>query len=829
MFKKIINNIFRNYHNRFIKNIKKIVLSINKLEKKIEVLNNYNLANKTQEFKYRIKNGESLNKILPEAFAVVREASKRLLDMRHFDVQLMGGIVLNNNCIAEMYTGEGKTLTATLPAYLNALTGKGVHIVTVNDYLADRDSKKNKKLFEFLNLTVKSNLNGMTLHEKRLAYSADITYGTNNEYGFDYLKDNMIFNKKDKVQRKLHFALLDEVDSILIDESRTPLVISGEEEDRSDIYNMINKIIKNVIKKNKKKKNYNKYYYSVDEKLKQVTLHERGLVLIENILIKKKIIKKKNCLYSNSNIYLLNHIMSSLKAHILFTKNIDYIIKKDKILIINENTGRIMNNQRWSNGLHQSIEAKENVNIQKENKILSSITFQNYFRLYEKLSGMTGTAKTESLEFKNIYKLNTFVIPTNKPIIRKDFLDLFFLTEKEKIKAIINDIIECNKRQQPVLVGTISIAKSELISHELKKIGIKHTILNAKFHYKEAEIISQAGIPGSVTIATNMAGRGTDIVLGGTYKCNSILIENNFRKNNLFKKKWQFKNKLVLKSGGLHVIGTEHHESRRIDNQLRGRSGRQGDCGSSRFYLSMEDSLIRIFASKNIYNIIKKLNIKLETFIEHPYINKFIKNAQIKVENKNFNIRKNLMDYDDIINHQRLLIYNQRKEFLKAKNINKIIENIRIDVINTLVNKYIINFKYNNIFKINKFLNCLKNDFNIKINLNKLKTNNIKNLKKENLKKNIIYKSINNYNKIKILMGNKKINIFEKNIMLNSIDEFWKEYLYSVDYLKQGINLRIYAQKNPKQEYKKESFIMFKSMIESLKYEVISILSNINN
>ncbi|MFI4846989.1 MAG: preprotein translocase subunit SecA [Candidatus Makana argininalis] len=825
MLKKIINKIFRNNNNRFITNIKKIVLSINELEKKIQILDNYNLSNKTKEFKKRIKNGESLHKILPEAFAVVRESSKRLLNMRHFDVQLIGGIVLNNNCIAEMYTGEGKTLTATLPAYLNALQGKGFHIVTVNDYLANRDAKKNEKLFNFLNLTVKSNLHGMTLKEKRLAYSADITYGTNNEYGFDYLKDNMIFKKKDRVQRKLHFALLDEVDSILIDESRTPIVISNEEENISDIYIMIDRIVKKIIIKNKKNINYNKHYYFINEKLKQVTLNEKGLILIENILIKKKIIKKKEFLYSNSNIYLINHIISSLKAHILFKKNIDYIIQEGKILIINENTGRIMYNQRWSNGLHQAIEAKENINIQKENKNLSSITFQNYFRLYKKLSGMTGTAKTESLEFKNIYKLNTFVIPTNKPIIRKDFLDLFFITEKKKIKAIINDIISCNKRQQPVLVGTISIEKSELISYELNKVGIKHTILNAKCDSEEAKIISKAGIPGSVTIATNMAGRGTDIVLGGLNKIKSILI----KKNILMNKKWKFRNKLVLKSGGLHVIGTEHHESRRIDNQLRGRSGRQGDCGSSRFYLSMEDNLIRIFAYKNIYKFINKLNIKLEKFTEHPFINKFIKKTQIKIENRNFNIRKNLMDYDDIINYQRLLIYNLRKEFLESENINEVIKNIRIDVINKLVSKYLINIKYQNIFNINKCLNCLKKDFNIKINLNKFKKNNIYNLEKKKFKKKIIYKSINNYNKIKTIIGNKKINIFEKNIMLNSIDEFWKEYLYSIEHLKKGINLRIFAQKNPKQEYKKESFILFKYMIESLKYEVISILSNISS
>ncbi|MFI4853115.1 MAG: preprotein translocase subunit SecA [Candidatus Makana argininalis] len=825
MFKKTINKIFGNSNNRCIENIKKTVSLINELEKKIKVLSNNNLSNKTQEFKKRIKNGESLNEILPEAFAVVREASKRLFNMRHFDVQLMGGIILNNNCIAEMYTGEGKTLTATLPAYLNALKGKGVHIVTLNDYLANRDSKKNKKLFEFLNLTVKSNLSGMTLNQKRLAYSADITYGTNHEYGFDYLKDNMIFNKKDKVQRKLYFALLDEIDSILIDESKTPLVISGEEEEKSDIYIIINKIIKNIIKYNKKK-NSSQNYYLIDQKSKEVILNEKGLILIENILIKNKIIEKKKSLYSNSNIYLINYISSSFKAHIFFNKNIDYIIHQGKILIINENTGRIMNNQRWSDGLHQAIEAKENLNIQKENKNLASITLQNYFRLYEKLSGMTGTAKTESLEFKKIYKLNTFVIPTNKPIIRKDYLDLFFLKEKEKIKAIINDIISCNKRKQPVLVGTVSIAKSELISYELKKIGIKHTILNAKCNSKEAEIISKAGMPGAITIATNIAGRGTDILLGGINKINSIIIKNNINKS-IFKKKWKLKNKLVLKAGGLHVIGSEHHMSRRIDNQLRGRSGRQGDCGSSRFYLSMEDDLMRIFVSKNIYNIIKNINLKLEKIIEHPFINKFIKNAQMKIENRNYNTRKNLMDYDDIINYQRLLIYNHRKKLLRSHNINTIINNIRIDVINTLIDKYFIKLKYSNIFKLNKLTNCLKNDFNIKINLNKLIFNKIKKYKIEKLKKKIIYKSIKNYNKIKKNIGNKKINIFEKNIMLNAIDEFWKEYLYSSDYLKKGINLRIYAQKNPKQEYKKESFIMFECMIESLKYEVISIISNI--
>ncbi|QJC37681.1 preprotein translocase subunit SecA [Enterobacteriaceae endosymbiont of Donacia bicoloricornis] len=831
MLKKIFTKIFGSNNDRILRNIQKTVNIINKMETEFEKLTNFELQNKTLYFKEQLQNNFSLENILPEAFATVRETSKRIFGMRHFDVQLIGGIVLNNNCVAEMKTGEGKTLTSTLPAYLNALNGKGVHIVTVNDYLAQRDAINNKKLFEFLGLTVGINISSMSSKEKKKAYKADITYGTNNEYGFDFLKDNMVFNYTDKMQRGLQYAIIDEVDSILIDESRTPLIISGAAEDSSKLYTKINKIIPKLIYQSQEDSNsfQGKGHFFIDEKSRQAYLTEKGLIFLEKLLIEKKIINQNESLYSGNNIIILHHIISALRAHKLFKKNVDYILKNNKIIIVDEHTGRLMEGRRWSEGLHQAIEAKENVKINNENQTLASITFQNYFRLYNKLSGMTGTAITESYEFKEIYKLDTIVIPTNKPMIRKDLPDLIYLTKKEKIKAIIKDIKKKNLKGQPILVGTISIKKSELISQKLKKIGIKHNVLNAKFHAREAEIISKAGMKYAVTIATNMAGRGTDIVLGGNFILNK---KDNLDKLKKLKEQWQIKHEEIIKLGGLYVIGTERHESRRIDNQLRGRSGRQGDPGVSRFYLSMEDSLMRIFAPKNMLFLMQKLGMKNNDFIEHPWITKAISKAQKKVENYNFAIRKQLLEYDDVINDQRLSIYAQRDKLLKLLKTEQIIKNFRIDIFTKIINTYIqsdnyikekwnlkkIQIYFSNVFNLKL---PIKNWINIYLEKNKKKINKTFFLKKIiNFSEKEYFKKINN---LKI----KNIKIFEKNIILKILDNLWKEHLAAIEYLKQGIHLRGYAQQDPKQEYKKESFNMFNIMLNTLKKEVIIILSKL--
>ncbi|QJC38079.1 preprotein translocase subunit SecA [Enterobacteriaceae endosymbiont of Donacia marginata] len=831
MLKKIFTKIFGSNNDNILRNIQKTVNIINKMEIEFEKLTNIELQNKTLYFKEKLQNNFSLEDILPEAFATVREASKRIFGMRHFDVQLIGGIVLNNNCIAEMKTGEGKTLTSTLPAYLNALNGKGVHIVTVNDYLAQRDAINNKTLFEFLGLTVGVNISSMSLKEKRNAYKADITYGTNNEYGFDFLKDNMVFNYSDKVQRNLQYAIIDEVDSILIDESRTPLIISGAAEDSSKLYIKINNIIPKLIYQSQEDSTsfQGKGHFFIDEKSRQAYLTEKGLIFLEKLLIKEKIINYGESLYTSDNIIILNHIISALRAHKLFKKNVDYILKNNKIIIVDEHTGRLMEGRRWSEGLHQAIEAKENVKINNENQTLASITFQNYFRLYKKLSGMTGTAITESFEFKEIYKLDTIVIPTNKPMIRKDLPDLIYLTKKEKIKAIIQDIKEKNLKGQPILVGTVSIKKSELISEKLKKIGIKHNILNAKFHAREAEIISKAGEKHAVTIATNMAGRGTDIVLGGAF-----ILEKKYSFDNLKKLKiqWQIKHEEIIKLGGLYVIGTERHESRRIDNQLRGRSGRQGDPGVSRFYLSMEDSLMRIFAPKNMLFLMKKLGMKYNDYIEHPWITKAISKAQKKVENYNFDIRKQLLEYDDVINDQRLSIYSQRDQLLKSSKTEQIIKNFRIEIFTKLINSYIKSDYYTqekwDLKKIKiYFINVFNLELPIKNWIDVYIKKNAKKISKDFFLKKIINFSEQEYlkkiNNLKI----KNIKISEKNIILKILDNLWKEHLAAIEYLKQGIHLRGYAQQDPKQEYKRESFHMFNMMLNTLKKEVIIILSKL--
>ncbi|WP_338521697.1 preprotein translocase subunit SecA [Candidatus Legionella polyplacis] len=831
MLNVLIKKIFKSRNERVLNKIKKRILSINSYEEKLKKLSNKKLFNKTKEFKSRLLEGENLNDILTEAFAVVREVSFRILNLRHFDVQLIGGIVLHEGKVAEMRTGEGKTLVATLPSYLNALTGKGVHIVTVNDYLSKRDSQWMKPIYESLGLTVGVIYSDMPYKEKKIAYQSDIIYGTNNEFGFDYLKDNMIFNIEDKVQKELNFAIIDEVDSILIDEARTPLIISGESHVSSDLYVIINKIILQL----NENANFNHLTnYVIDEKQKQVYLTEKGHDHIEKLLLEAKLLNSKKDLYHSTNINLMYHINAALRAHVMFHRNIDYIIKNKKIIIVDEHTGRAIYGRRWSEGLHQAIEAKECVPIQNENQTLASITFQNYFRLYDKLSGMTGTADTEAYEFQQIYDLEVIVIPTNKPMCRLDQSDLVYLTQKDKHNAIINDVKNCVKKKQPVLIGTTSIESSEILSNLMDKFKIKHQVLNAKFHKKEAKIIADAGRPGSVTIATNMAGRGTDIVLGGNifYKFGHSLLKMNKEKIKILKEDWKKRHEQVIKSGGLRVIGSERHESRRIDNQLRGRSGRQGDIGSSRFYLSMEDNLMRIFASKRVSHIMQKLGMKSGEPIEHSLISRAIENAQKKLEGYHFDIRKQLLEYDDVINEQRKVFYTQRLNLIKMISFQEFIIEIMKDVISNLIEN--LNFSKNrNDFKqdikLNKLFLIIMKDFNIfmenkSIFIKKKSSFNFKNY----IKEKVFNKFLNIYKEKKKELNENILYFFEKFIILQTLDYYWCEHLSIIECLRQGIHLRGYAQKDPKQEYKREAFILFFNMISSLKYEIIRLLFSID-
>ncbi|EDV3151310.1 preprotein translocase subunit SecA, partial [Salmonella enterica subsp. enterica] len=716
-----------------------------------------------------------------------------------------------------------------LPAYLNALSGKGVHVVTVNDYLAQRDAENNRPLFEFLGMSVGINLPGMPAPAKREAYAADITYGTNNEYGFDYLRDNMAFSPEERVQRKLHYALVDEVDSILIDEARTPLIISGPAEDSSEMYKKVNKIIPHLIRQEKEDSDtfQGEGHFSVDEKARQVNLTERGLVLIEELLVQEGIMDEGESLYSPGNIMLMHHVTAALRAHALFTRDVDYIVKDGEVIIVDEHTGRTMQGRRWSDGLHQAVEAKEGVEIQNENQTLASITFQNYFRLYEKLAGMTGTADTEAFEFSSIYKLDTVVVPTNRPMIRKDLPDLVYMTEAEKIQAIIEDIKERTANGQPVLVGTISIEKSEVVSRELTKAGIKHNVLNAKFHANEAGIVAQAGYPAAVTIATNMAGRGTDIMLGGSWQAEVAALEAPTEEQIAqIKADWQVRHDAVLAAGGLHIIGTERHESRRIDNQLRGRSGRQGDPGSSRFYLSMEDALMRIFASDRVSGMMRKLGMKPGEAIEHPWVTKAIANAQRKVESRNFDIRKQLLEYDDVANDQRRAIYTQRNELLDVSDVSDTINSIREDVFKATIDAYIPPQSLEEMWDIPGLQERLKNDFDLELPIAEWLDKEPE-LHEETLRERILAQSIEVYQRKEEVVGAEMMRHFEKGVMLQTLDSLWKEHLAAMDYLRQGIHLRGYAQKDPKQEYKRESFAMFAAMLESLKYEVISTLSKV--
>ncbi|MCL4135090.1 UNVERIFIED_CONTAM: hypothetical protein GTU68_053906 [Idotea baltica] len=782
MFSPLARKVFGSKNEREVKRMLKTVKRINSFEEEIAALSDENLQAKNVEFKSRLKENESLNDILPEAFAVAREASKRVMGMRHFDVQLIGGMTLHEGKIAEMRTGEGKTLVATLAVYLNALSGNGVHVVTVNDYLARRDANWMRPLYEFLGLTVGVVTPFMESEDKKAAYASDITYGTNNEFGFDYLRDNMAFSDDDKFQRELNFAVIDEVDSILIDEARTPLIISGQAEDSSKLYAEVNKL----------------GHYILDEKIRQVELNEQGHTFVEGMLTRAGLLPDGENLYATHNLGLLTHVYSSLRAHILFHRDVEYIVKDNQILLIDEHTGRTMPGRRLSEGLHQAIEAKEELDIQAESQTLASTTFQNYFRLYNKLSGMTGTADTEAFEFQQIYSLQVIVIPTNKPLARKDHNDLVYLTQEEKYQAVIADIIDSQNKGRPILVGTASIESSEYVSNLLEKAGIDHKVLNAKYHEKEAEIIAQAGRPGALTIATNMAGRGTDILLGGNWE----------------------------ESGGLHVIASERHESRRIDNQLRGRAGRQGDPGSSRFYLSLDDSLMRIFASDKVKNFMKAMGMKPGEAIEHRMVSNAIEKAQRKVESRNFDIRKQLLEYDDVANEQRKVIYHMRNTLLSSSDIGTTVAEFREEVVDETINAHIPRQSLAEQWDIVGLELAIDTNFGLKLPINQWLDDDDK-LYEETLRERILQKIIEAYAVKEEQASAESLRTFEKQILLRVLDGLWKDHLMTMDHLRQGIHLRGYAQRNPKQEYKRESFALFQGLLSSIKQDAIRILSRI--
>ena len=827
MLKTIVKNLFGSRNDRLLKEYGKKVQQINSLEEAIKKLNDTAFKAKTSEFKKRLSEGQKLDDLLVEAFAVVREASRRVLEMRHFDVQLMGGMALHDGKISEMRTGEGKTLVATLPTYLNALEGKGVHVITVNDYLAKRDAEWMGQIYRFLGLEVGINLSSISSEEKKKAYQADITYGTNNEFGFDYLRDNMIFSKEERVQRKLHYGLVDEVDSILIDEARTPLIISGQAEDNVDLYTKINLVVAKLSRQKTEEENGD---YWVDEKAHQVVLSESGHENVEQLLINAGLLSAQSSLYDATNISLVHHINASLKARNLFNKDQHYVVRDNSIIIVDEFTGRMMPGRRWSEGIHQAVEAKEGVEIQKENQTLASITFQNYFRMYQKLSGMTGTADTEAYEFSQIYGLETIIIPPHRTTQRKDMMDKVYRTSQERYAAVIEDIKACQKIEQPVLVGTTSIENSELISALLTKAKLKHQVLNAKHHEKEAHIIAQAGRPGMITIATNMAGRGTDIVLGGSIeadiheiKLNDKLTESKKEKEiKALKDAWKEQNGLVVRAGGLHIIGTERHESRRVDNQLRGRAGRQGDPGSSRFYLSLEDSLLRIFASDRVSAIMEKLKMPEGEAIEHSWVTKAIENAQRKVEGRNFDIRKQLLEYDDVANDQRKVIYEQRNELLDSDQTAETIAAMRADVLRDLMQGHIPPGSMEDMWDIPSLEKILVSDYGLNLSI-KAWVDKEPQIDIEEIYERVITLANKQYQEKESLVGKDTIRHFEKTVMLQSIDHHWREHLSSLDHLRQGIHLRSYAQKNPKQEYKKEAFELFGYLLDTVKTEVTRI------
>ena len=823
----LFTKIFGTASQRELKSIYPIADKVDALEEEYKALTDAQLQAKTPEFKARLANGETLDDILPEAFAACREAAWRVLGMKPYRVQLIGGIILHQGRIAEMKTGEGKTLVATLPAYLNALAGEGVHIVTVNDYLAKRDSEWMGKVYRFLGLTVGLVIHDVDPKQRKAAYDADITYGTNNEFGFDYLRDNMAIYASEMVQRGHAFAIVDEVDSILIDEARTPLIISGQGDKSTQLYTIVDSFVArlkgqrvtSVDTKEEEDPDIDADYI-VDEKARTVTLTARGIAKAEQQF-------QIENLSDPENTTLSHHINQAIRARGLMKRDIDYVVKDGEVIIVDEFTGRLMYGRRYSEGLHQAIEAKEHVEVARESKTLATITFQNYFRLYGKLSGMTGTAMTEEEEFGTIYALDIVEIPTNRPLARKDNPDVVYKNEAGKYRAIVNQIVECHEKGQPVLVGTISIEKSEELSGMLKRKGIKHNVLNAKFHASEADIVAQAGYPSAVTIATNMAGRGTDIMLGGSWQAEVAQLEDPTPEQIAqIKADWQVRHDAVLAAGGLHIIGTERHESRRIDNQLRGRSGRQGDAGSSRFYLSMEDALMRIFASDRVSGMMRKLGMKPGEAIEHPWVTKAIANAQRKVESRNFDIRKQLLEYDDVANDQRRAIYTQRNELLDVTDVSETINSIREDVFKATIDAHIPPQSLEEMWDIEGLQERLKNDFDLELPLKEWLDKEPE-LHEETLRERILQSAIETYQRKEEVVGAEMMRHFEKGVMLQTLDSLWKEHLAAMDYLRQGIHLRGYAQKDPKQEYKRESFSMFASMLESLKYEVISTLSKV--
>ncbi len=832
MIGKLIKAVFGSKNERELKRMNKAVLLINALESDMQKLSDEQLKGKTAEFRERFQKGETLDQLLPEAFATVREAGRRVLGMRHFDVQLIGGMTLHEGRIAEMRTGEGKTLVSTLPSYLHALAGKGVHVVTVNDYLASRDANWMMPLYEFLGMSVGVIQSMQPQAVKRAAYAADVTYGTNNEYGFDYLRDNMALSKRDKVQRELNFAVIDEVDSILIDEARTPLIISGAAENSSEMYKRVNQLVLKLKRQIDNGEDGDRRvitdpgHFSVDEKSRQVELTEDGHQKVEDLLIQAGLLQPDQNLYAANNLALLHHVNSALRAHALFHLNVEYIVQEGQVVLIDEHTGRTMPGRRLSEGLHQAIEAKEGVTIQSESQTLASTTFQNYFRLYPTLAGMTGTADTEAYEFREIYGLDVVVIPTNKTIQRLDMNDKVYLSLEEKYRAIVDDVKLFQAKNAPILVGTASIETSEEMSRRLTAAGIKHQVLNAKFHAQEAEIIAQAGRPATVTIATNMAGRGTDIVLGGRWESDVAKLENPTPEQiETIKAEWKKRHEVVLAAGGLHIIGTERHESRRIDNQLRGRAGRQGDPGLTRFYLSLEDNLMRIFASERVRNFMQALGMEKGEAIEHRMVNNAIEKAQRKVEGRNFDIRKQLLEFDDVANDQRQIIYHQRNELLDADSIRDTITAVREEVVDDLVNEYIPPQSIEDQWNISGLEKQIEADFGLSLSVSKWLEEDTR-LHEETLRKKILAAIQGAYDAKCERVGEIMLEI-EKQVMLQVLDNAWKEHLATMDHLRQGINLRSYAQKNPKQEYKREAFELFQSLLMTVKRETVHLMARV--
>ncbi|ROU07493.1 preprotein translocase subunit SecA [Lysobacter enzymogenes] len=830
MLNSLLTRVFGSRNDRLLRQLQRSVVKINALEPEMEKLSDAQLQAKTPEFQKRIADGESLDKLLPEAFAVCREASRRVLGMRHYDVQMIGGMVLHLGKIAEMRTGEGKTLVGTLPVYLNALEGKGTHVVTVNDYLARRDSAWMGKLYNWLGLSVGVVYPGMNHADKHAAYAADITYGTNNEFGFDYLRDNMALSKDDRFQRGLHYAIVDEVDSILIDEARTPLIISGPADESPELYIKVNRIVPSLTRQEKEDGDGD---FWVDEKGKQVHLSEAGQEHAEDLLRKAGIIGDEDSLYAGQNISVVHHLNAALRAHAIYQRDVDYIVRDGEVVIVDEFTGRTLPGRRWSDGLHQAVEAKEGVPVQRENQTLASITFQNLFRMYKKLAGMTGTADTEAYEFQSIYGLEVIVIPTNRPAQRKDHSDQVFLNRNGKYRAVLAEIQAAHERGQPVLVGTTSIEVSEMLSQQLKAAGVHHEVLNAKQHEREANIIAQAGRPGAITIATNMAGRGTDIVLGGSLEAElaDLAAQNNGEPvdevtHKRLKSEWQQRHDAVKASGGLHIIGTERHESRRIDNQLRGRAGRQGDPGSSRFYLSLEDNLMRIFAADWVQKVMARMGLKEDDIIESPLVTKQIANAQRKVEAHNFDIRKNLLDFDDVNNDQRKVIYGQRDELLEAESVQENVDGIRGDVVAELVQRHVPADSVDEQWDLPGLQAVLASEFGVQVPLVETAAK-AEELDAEGVARQVHEAVDGHFAAREQQLGTETMRMLEKHIMLNVLDQNWKEHLARMDYLRQGIHLRGYAQKQPKQEYKKEAFELFSEMLDKVKREVVTILARV--